>query len=207
MKRLILLSTILLSTNAYAFLPNHCGALKNHYGPFDYTNQSDVSIKLPIVEAHHFTGKVERLVAGESGGLTNDLDYTLKTFPNHHRALYAMMRWQLKQAVPITEYTQSKTLLTMDCYFLRALFLKYNDPNTLMLYGMYEYKLGNIDQAIAHYDTALKISPNFSQLHYNIGLAYFNKKDYEKSQYHANISYELGFPLGGLKRKLNTLKK
>ena len=37
------------------------------------------------------------------------------------------------------------------------------------------YKQGNLDQAIAKYQKALQIDPNFAQAHNNLGLVYYNQ--------------------------------
>ena len=66
-----------------------CGSLQNGYGPHDYRSDKD---KLQIVEQYHMTPKVVNLVAGESGYIGGDLDYTLRAFPNHHVALMAMAK-------------------------------------------------------------------------------------------------------------------
>ncbi|HZX26103.1 MAG TPA: ABC transporter permease, partial [Telluria sp.] len=68
-----------------------CGALTNQPSGGDYLNPADAS-KLRLVEAYHFTQNVESLKRGESGSVAGDLAYTLEHFPNHHRALGALVR-------------------------------------------------------------------------------------------------------------------
>jgi len=104
-----------------------CGKLENAYGPFDYTNPSDREKKLPIVEKFHFTPSVETLVHGNSSTVAKDLDYTLRAFPNHHRALYAMLRYQLKNKGP------AGARYTIECYFDRALRLAPKDGEVYVL--------------------------------------------------------------------------
>src|SRR5690606_30108360 len=97
-----------------------CGELGGsgigQYGPFDYRKHPD---KLPRVEQFHFTPRVEALVGGESTvHIGGDLSFTLRAFPNHPRALYAMTRYsELLGGVsrlPGTQYP-------VECYFDRAL--------------------------------------------------------------------------------------
>ena len=59
--------------------------LHNAFGPFDY--RTATKDKLKLVESYHFTPKVESLIGGQSGTLGADIDYTLRAFPNHPRAL------------------------------------------------------------------------------------------------------------------------
>ena len=80
-----------------------CGSVERKdggYGPYDYTNPSDYRNKLPVVNLHHFNARVENLVGGfkeETLRPTGDLGYVLFAFPNHHRALNAMVRLSYKE--------------------------------------------------------------------------------------------------------------
>lgn len=74
-----------------------CGDLANAYGPFDYTNPEHRSKNLGVVERFHFTLEVESLIRGKSSYIWGDLDYTLRAFPNHHRALYAFARYEIRE--------------------------------------------------------------------------------------------------------------
>src|SRR5690349_17127398 len=94
----------------------NCGSLQNAYGPYDYTNSSDVATRLPIVEINHFTPDVESLIKGITGPVPMELDYTLRAFPNHSRALWAMARYQLDHPWRVTDHFHS-----IECYFARAM--------------------------------------------------------------------------------------
>lgn len=67
-----------------------CGALQNAFGPFD--DRTARGYNLDVVGSYHFTPPVEALIRGASGTIGGDLDYTLRAFPNHHRALNATNR-------------------------------------------------------------------------------------------------------------------
>ena len=54
---------------------------------------------------------------------------------------------------------------------------------------------------------AERLANGQAQLHYNVGLLYFELKDYEKSMANARIAYEQGFNLPGLKNKLTKAGK
>ena len=102
-------------------VPSECGGpgVANAYGPFDYTNPTHFRENLPIVETYHFTMEVETLQAGATGTHPGgDLDYTLRAFPNHHRALYAMGRYQLMHEDMVIA---PEARWTADCYFQRAI--------------------------------------------------------------------------------------
>lgn len=177
----------------------NCGNLENSFGPFDYTKPEHRGHSLQIVEGRHFTSNIEALIKGETGHLGGDLDYTLRAFPNHHRALNAIMRLSQreKKAMP------TGAGYTVECYFDRALRFKPDDPTVLMLHGIFLNQQGKLDDAIAQVERANELQPKDANINYNLGLLYFDKKNFAKSKEHANTAYELGFPLQGLKNKLS----
>ena len=46
------------------------------------------------------------------------------------------------------------------------------------------------------------LAPNSSEAHYNIGLMYTEMEEYPLAREHAQKAYSLGFPLPGLRSKL-----
>lgn len=187
-------SAPLASAQAYSA----CGNLENAYGPYDYRNQAFAK-NLKLVEIAHFTAKVESLVAGNTSTRPgHDLDYTLRAFPNHHRALYAMARYQMRfpgRRPPEANYTA-------ECYFERAIRFAPDDETVRMLRGIYHAKIGDNEEALKDYMDALRIAPDSSQIHYNIGLLYVKLKKFEQARVHARRAYDLGFPLPGLRDQL-----
>lgn len=175
-----------------------CGELTTAYGPFDYTNSDDRQKKLPVVEQFHFTPNVEKLIKGQSASVAGDLNYTLITFPNHHRALASMVNLALRDKTS----KPRDASYSIDCYFDRALRFKPTDGSVRMIYGNYLLKLGQQDKAIEQLNEAVRLQPENPNINYNLGLLYFQKKDYEQAKTYAKKAYELGFPLPGLKNKL-----
>jgi tetratricopeptide (TPR) repeat protein len=176
-----------------------CGSLANHYGPYDYTNPDHFHNRLPVVEQHHFTSKVENLISGESATLEQDLNYTLRTFPNHHRALWSVARLQLKTPRPLGG---DPTYLTAECYFERAIQFSPQDGTARMVYGIYLHKKGEHANALAQYKDALQLMPNSSEAHYNVGLLYLDMNNMVAAREHAEKAYSMGYPLQGLKNRL-----
>jgi len=194
------LSGTLLPQPADAVQP--CGSLKNPYGPFDYTNPTDFTEKLGIVENRHFTFDVEALKKGGStGSLARDLDYTLRAFPNHHRALYAMARYQLLAK------GKGDARYTIECYFDRAIRLNQDDGVVWMLHGIYLHKKHDYKEALDKYERALELIPRdeTADLHYNMGLLFVDMKQYARANEHAQLAYELKYPLPGLRNRLKKL--
>jgi tetratricopeptide (TPR) repeat protein len=152
---------------------------------------------LDVVERWHFDTDVETLKRGINGPPQDDIHYTLMAFPNHYRALDAMARFQRLNARP-----PNATYLSAECYFQRALALDANDPNVYIIYGVHLHKTGQLEGALAAYKQALEFDDNLANAHYNLGLLYFDMKEYANSRTQALRAYELGFPLPGLKHKL-----
>ena len=179
------------------FAKDDCGQLANRYGPYDYTNQEHKVKRLPVVERAHFTPVVERLERGSTGLLADDLDYTLRAFPNHHRALYAMAKYQIANGYPL-----EATYYSADCYFHRAIRFKPDDGIVWMLYGIYKHKVKKHNEALEKYKSALKLMANSAELNYNVGLLYADMQMYDQAAKHAREAYKLKFPLPGLRNLL-----
>lgn len=183
-------------------LPYGCGTLENAYGPYDYTNPVHVRERLPIVERYHFTRDVETLRAGASTsrGPGGDLDYTLRAFPNHHRALFSML--QLFRMVKNDFGRIPGSKYPVHCWFERAVAFAPKDGVAHLMRGLYLSEVGQDEKADAAFQTAVSISPNSAEIHYNYGLVLADRKRYEEALREARRAYELGFPLPGLKNRL-----
>lgn len=182
-------------TLAYGF--DECGELRNAYGPFDYRTDKD---KLPIVENVHFTANIESLRSGNTGVLPGgDIDYTLRAFPNHSRALMAMVRLGQKEK---TERPKG-TRYSVRCYLDRAVRFRPDDGMARMIYGIYLAQRKKSAEALNQLELAKESAGENANLHYNLGLVYCDLGRYEEALHHAHMAYRLGFQLPGLKEKLN----
>jgi len=181
-----------------------CGILKNPYGPFDYTNPDHVRLKLPVVEGHHFNTNVQNLIRGQEGFLWGDLDYVLRAFPNHHRALDTMARYQLKNPDDATNIPE---LRSIECYFDRAIRFKPNDAVIYFVYGIYLQRKGDLALSKKKYNDAIRFGLKSSELYYNYGLLLFELKEFEESKIYAQKALELDYPIMGLVNKLKSINK
>ncbi len=185
-------------------LPADCGTLANAFGPFDYTDPTNLTpqgsesvSKLRIVEMAHFSADVENLIRGDSGvGPLPDLDYTLRVFPNHHRALNSTANYHIKN------HLQKIGLYSIDCWFSRAIEFRSDDAVVRLIYAIFLAKTGKNELALVQYQTALKLQPNSAEAHYNIGLLYSDMRNYDLAFTHAKRAYELRYPLPGLRNRL-----
>jgi hypothetical protein len=204
--RIALTSVVLLSPLMSFADIEGCGSPERKdggYGPYDYTDPSDYRNKLPIVDQFHFTPRVEHLMGGvkeESSSPGGDLSYTLMAFPNHHRALSSMMRLSMKENRP-KPYGSNYSI---ECWLDRAIRWRPKDGMVRMIYGNYlaSPRIKRFKEAIPQYEIAEQLLKNNSNLHYNMGLLYFNLKNYAKAREYAKKAYAGGFPLSGLKDML-----
>lgn len=178
-----------------------CGSLQNGYGPYDYRTDKD---KLQVVERYHFTPEVEALLKGKStAAIGGDIAYTLRAFPNHHRALMAMTKLAQKEKTA----TPRGSTHSLECWFDRAERFRSNDPMVKVIYGFYLIQTGKSTAALAKLEAARELDSSDANIHYNLGLAYFDVGRYEQALQSAHLAYAAGFPLPGLREKLKRAGK
>lgn len=179
-----------------------CGnPFENAFGPFDYRTASHGQKQ--IVEINHFTSQVEGLRAGLAGSLGADIDYTLRVFPNHPRALMSMIRLGQRLKSPIPNGAN----WTVECYVERGVQYQPDDMDVRLIRGIFRATQGRYKEAIEDYTFVLAKQPNNAQAHYNLGLAYFEVKDYDRAVEEAKAAKALGFSLAGLANKLKGVKR
>ncbi len=198
-------AAILMSSASWAQMDPSCGSLENAYGPFDYTNPTHYRTKLEVVERHHFDVGVESLRghARKPNMLVGDLDYTLRAFPNHHKALYSIVKYASsknpKHQKPLTK--------SAECYFQRAMAFQPRDGKVRLLYGLYKSRRNQYEEAKAQFVEAERLMPNSAEVQYNIGLVLAKNKDYDQAYTHAVKAYQMGYPLPGLRNILRRAGK
>jgi tetratricopeptide (TPR) repeat protein len=178
-----------------------CGPLENGFGPFDYRTASPTDRKL--VEGAHFTPSVESLQRGNTGLVGGDIDYTLRAFPNHPRALFAMTRLAERSKTtkpPGAHYP-------IECYYDRAIRFRPDDAMVRGLYAAFLIRQGRADEARLQLKVAEESGSNDPQVVYNLGLAYFDLREYERSLTFAKQAYAMGIPFPGLRDKLKRAGK
>lgn len=180
---------------------NVCGALTNGFGPHDYVVNPE---HRPIVESAHFTPWVERLERGNRGTIGADLDYTLRAFPNHHRALLAMMRYGEK--LKTNKVNGAK--FSVECYFERALRWRPLDTIARGLYVTYLQHQGRTKDALRQVDAMADIIKDSPLSYYNVGLMYLELGEPAKALSMAQRAYgqDDGLP-PALKNKLKSAGK
>lgn len=170
----------------------------------DYTSAIDRQKYLTLVESAHFTPSVQNLVRGKSGARVGpDLNYTIDHFPNHHLALDSLSRFTIREKNPKPYGMRC----SVEAFFERAIEFKPDDGMVRMIYGMHFSRLKKNDKAIEQFQQAEKLDPENTNLLYNLGLLYFDLKQYDKASTYAQKAYQDDFPLDGLKNKLKQVGK
>jgi tetratricopeptide (TPR) repeat protein len=189
-----------------------CGSLANAYGPFEYRFDRFKPIPgdhlshqghLQVVEAFHFTPEVEALIRGKAGSIATDLDYTLRAFPNHHRALSALMRYWERAKSP----QPGNLPRPAECYFERAVRFQPDDTTARMLYAMFLHKDKRGAEARQQLEYATTYAADNAFTHYNIGLVYFDLGEPANALSQAHRALALGFPRMELKNRLVAIGK
>jgi tetratricopeptide (TPR) repeat protein len=198
-----LATVMMISVSISARAAGYCGDLANAYGPFDYLKRNEFRDNFSLVESAHFTPEVEKLIRGNTATIGGDLDYTLRAIPNHHRALASIAKLGLREKTTRVNGTK----WSVECYFDRAIRFRPDDAGVRNLYGGYLYKLGRMNDAIDQLGEAVKLDPENGTANHNLGLVYFENKNYEKAAFHAKKADALGFPLPGLKKRLIEMGK
>lgn len=185
-----------------------CGALNNGFGPFDYRPSHYVAgpgdsqphaEKLNLVQIAHFTPAVESLIRGETsrrpGG---DIDYTLRAFPNHHRALLAVIR--------LGEVEKREQPIGMrypvDCWLERAVRFRPDDVIVRMIRASYFGKKGRRDDAMLDLGVVDRLAADNPFTRYNLGLTYFELGAFEEALAQAHRAMALGMQRAELKEQL-----
>lgn len=163
-----------------------CPLRIEHYGPYDYRTEQD---KLAVVHKFHFTTRVEALIRGESGYVGDDISYTLKASPNHHRALVSLVRlWERSKVDP-----PPNVGFTVDCFFYRGIRFKPDDHIVRMLYAQYLGKVGRKEEAAKNLEVALQYAADNPMTHYNIGLVYFDLRMFDQALVRAHAAKAMGY--------------
>lgn len=178
--------------------PSACGGFPPiENGPHDYRVVRDARLK--VVEMNHFTPGVESLTKGQSTvNFGGDIAFTLRHFPNHHRALLSMIRLTERLKTPQPPGSE----YTVDCWLDRAVRFKPDDAVARMIFVSYLDKRGRTQEALAHLETAVTAAGENAFTHYNAGLLFFEMKQYQRALEQAHRALALGLNRVELRERL-----
>jgi tetratricopeptide (TPR) repeat protein len=202
-----LLSVVLGAALTGTAVAQGCGSLVNGFGPFDYRTAGDATRKQ--VELHHFNANVENLRTGQNGYLAGDIDYVLRAFPNHPRALWSMEKLARRER---TEKPLGATQ-TASCYFHRAIEFQPDDATVRLLFALHLIERGKKPTALEQLQTARGLVEEDVYLRsdgnvaYNLGLGFYQVGHYDEALQYAKRADALGFPMTGLQSMLKRAGK
>jgi tetratricopeptide (TPR) repeat protein len=124
----------------------------------------------------------------------DNLQFILYVFPNSPQALNSISE------LCVDKWKSAHC--DADAWFEKAIAVNPDVATTWTLLGIHLQRKKRPSEAIQHFQHALKLNPNDLNAHYNMGLAYFDLKEYDKANEQAQISYALGAPLPGLRNLL-----
>ncbi|MGQ5523162.1 tetratricopeptide repeat protein [Chitinimonas sp. PSY-7] len=190
--------SVLLGNNPANADEINCGSLHNGFGPYDFRYQFGEPKRL--VESAHFPPYVESLLRGRTAdAVGGDIDYTLRAFPNHHRALLSMMNLATRERTGKPPGSR----FSVECWLDRAERFAPDDGMVKVLWATWLIKQGNKAEAEEKLAAGIKQAPEMNtNFDYSVGLAYFDLKRYDLALAAAHRAYRGGFPLPGLKQKL-----
>jgi len=177
-----------------------CGDLANPvFGPIDYRKANKQTRDL--VESAHFTRGVENLTRGKTGTFGWDIGYTLRAFPNHHRALLTMQRLvDLEKRNPARD-----AAYTIECYYDRALRFQPDDHVVRLLFANYLVEKKKADEAAKHLDYVSRVAADSPFTQFNVGMLFFDLKNYDRALEQAHKALELGFTRPELADRLKSV--
>jgi len=168
----------------------------------NYNNPADADY-LRIVHRGHFNTNVETLARGlSSSDPMVDIRYTLRRFPNHHRALNSMSRYYYahEDSYLYDGYTMP------ECYFQWAMDFQPTDGSVVLVHAIHLHRGERYAEAQEQYQLAIDMMPDSAEAHYNFGLLYVDMDNPADARLRAISAYQLGFPLQGLKDRLRRRK-
>ena len=192
-----------------------CGPLKNwnDFGPFDY---ADPAHRVPTgadpmglvkrVENVHFQPDMKAVNLKRFGieRLTGEFVYTLRMFPNHPEALYAMSRLESLAGgkLPQKAITPFTPKISADCFFDRAIRFRPEDKDVQLVYGMHLHKQKRYENALAAYEKAEYLGEDSTNLYYNLGLLHADMKNWTKAISYAEKAYSGGAYFPALRERI-----
>jgi tetratricopeptide (TPR) repeat protein len=173
-------------------------AEQTRIGKIDFRDRSTATARWTIEDnkINHLDPANQHMMEGEySHRVMADINWTLVRFPNHQVALELLIRYALAGG-------KTYEFSLPECYFQWGKEYAPDDVNVVLAEAFYYWRKKDWARARDAYQAAVTIDPNSATAHNNLGLVYIEMKDYKKAVDQAALAYNLGFPLQGLRKKL-----
>jgi tetratricopeptide (TPR) repeat protein len=129
-----------------------------------------------------------------------NLDFSLRYSPNHHAALQILSAYDLGGG-------KEHEFASTDCYFYWASLFAPTDEQVAVIGATYLWKKGRLVTAEEWFQRALRLNAESIEARYNLGLLYVTLGRLDEANTQAQIAYAGGYPLPGLRRKLEQAGK
>ncbi len=166
-------------------------SVASYYGAHDPAH-------LRAVETHHLPQAIEKVNRKDKAAAYyawDDIEFILRRFPDHPQALSLAT----KQSLRMDERKRGEALM------IKAIQFSPRRPEPWIQYGIFLHRWGDYEKAVEKYKKALELRPRDAEALYNLGLAYLALGRYEAAREAAIEAYALGYPLPGLRNKLQRL--
>jgi tetratricopeptide (TPR) repeat protein len=171
----------------------HAGLYNNDYYASKISREGLTLIQ--SVELYHLGPAEQNLHAKRYRAAAGEIDFMLRAFPNHPKALQLMVNLCAQWKSPVCAVQLGEK-------FEKAIAVNPNAPTTYVVLGNLHQSIGQFANAIESYKRALQLDADSVNAEYNLGLAYLETKQFDLANEHAQRAYELGAPLPGLRDKL-----
>ena len=173
----------------------------NGFGPHDYRVVQGGPRK--VVEDNHFTPNIEMLFGGNTALVGGEIAYTLRAFPNHHRALVAMMNLGAKLNTDLPPGAG----FTVECFFIRALTFRPDDVVARMLYAKFLANHSRKADALKQLEDTAHFADKNGFTHYNMGMLYQDLGEHDRALEQAHLALAYGFERPELQQRLRSVGK
>jgi tetratricopeptide (TPR) repeat protein len=187
--------------------PASCGPMRQvdtAEGLMDYRLKDvSASVKKGVrdLDTYHTRPALELMRTGSLyRSVKADLDFSLRYSPNHHGALRALLQYERASG-------KAHDFPATECYFTWAQEFMPDDTDVWLMSGYLLWSKKDFTGAEAAYQRALTLKPDSADAHYNIGLLYAELRKFEQALEHAHAAYKAGYPLPGLRQKLERAGK
>src|SRR5207249_7460936 len=136
------------------------------------------------VEGYHLQPGIDNMGKKEYSSAKANFEFILNYYPNHPRALSLL-----------SEVCDVRSRCDVDEWFEKAIGRNPNAPQTYLINAVHLQRRNHLSEAIDNYRKAISLNPAEPYAHYNLGLAYFDAKEFALANREAQIAAFLGVRL------------
>lgn len=157
-----------------------------------YATDENSKLRVRVAEQYHLDLAIQAERRNQFAEAFHHWDFILRWVPNHIPVLRKLIDLVVlnKRADLAVPYLDEALAFCPTC------------ANVATVYGIYYQRVGQPDKAIEKYKKALEIDEYSIDAHYNLGLVLVEKGKFAEANDHAQLAYEYGHRLPGLRTKL-----